>query len=95
MMKAIEVLGLAGFLGFVGLVGGWESTYTRETVCVDVCDNVATFEDEQGHLWQWNCEDGDSFMIGDSYKLVMDDSHTTSIYDDWIKKTPKKIEKKG
>jgi hypothetical protein len=33
-------------------------------------------------------------MVGDPYKLVMDDNHSFQIEDDWIKKV-KKIEKKG
>lgn len=88
MMKMLEILSLAGFLGFTGFVGGWESTYTRETICTNYTENVYTFTDSCGYDWEW--EDGpEVFEIGAKYRLIMDDNHSSSIYDDWIKKIKK------
>lgn len=91
-MKFFEILGLVGFLGFIGLVGGWESTYTRLTICTNYNyeTQVYTFTDNSGNDWEWEREPLDDFKVGNAYRLVMDDNHTTSnIYDDWIKKIKK------
>ena len=84
---------IAAFM-IVGLgfsVGTFETTYTRETVCISAYDGLATFEDSAGNCWDWYIEQGEKFEIGCSYKLTMDSNHSSQIEDDWIKKSPKKI----
>ena len=90
--KIIATLMIVG-LGFG--VGTFEATYTRKAVCVGAYNGLATFEDSTGNCWDWEMEQGEDFEIGCSYKLVMDDNHSSQIEDDWIKKSPKKIEKRG
>lgn len=89
MRKILPMLGLIGFLGFIGLVGTWEATYTRDTVCTGHVGNVYTFTDTCGYMWDWEAEETESFEMGETYKLIMDDCHSTSIHDDWIKKIKK------
>lgn len=92
MIKIAKIFGLIGFLGLTGLVGGWESTYTKSTICTsyDYDTRIYVFTDENGNDWEWEQEITDNFEIGYSYYLTMDDNHTPSnIYDDWIKKIKK------
>ena len=84
--KVLSVVGLIGFLLVVGLLGGWESKYTRDAVCTGYVNGIYTFTDVSGNDWEWEEEEGDSFQLGESYTLKIDDNHSTSIYDDWIYK---------
>ena len=87
--KFLMGAGLIGFLLVVGLLGGWESKYTRLATCTNYSNSVYTFTDNTGNDWEWEREKGDDFIVGCAYKLVMDDNHTSSIYDDWIYKIKK------
>ena len=80
---------LAGFILAVGLVGGWESKYLRVAVCDGKVNETYYFTDLSGHTWAWDADKGETFNLGDEYKLIMDDNHSTSIYDDWIYKIKK------
>ena len=89
MAKIVETLGLVAFLLFSGLVGGWEATGSRLTVCTNFEANVYTFTDNQGHDWEWEAEIGDDFEIGKAYRLIMDNNHSSTLEDDIIKKIKK------
>ena len=89
MNKILTALGLAGFIGFTAMVSTFEATYTRDTICTGCIDNVYTFTDVCGYTWEWEAEEGETFEMGESYKLIMDDCHSSDIHDDWIKKIKK------
>lgn len=89
--RLLPILGLIGFLGVVGLVGEWETHYTLLVTCtyVEYSTHTAEFTDNGGNIWEWEIEPAECFEIGNVYCLHMSDNHSTSIYDDYIKKIKK------
>ena len=85
----LAALGLIGFLGLVCLVGGWESKYSRLATCTRQDGTIFTFTDNDGHDWEWEYDYKDFYEVGKVYRLIMDDNHSSSIYDDWIVKVKK------
>ena len=55
--------------------------YAKSFVCVDVSQDVATFEDRYGDLWQVDAED---WTNGDHAATIMSDKGTPEIEDDII-----------
>ena len=55
--------------------------YAKSLVCVDVSQDVATFEDRRGDLWQVDAED---WSTGDHAAAIMSDAGTPKIEDDII-----------
>lgn len=55
--------------------------YAKSLVCVDVSQDVATFEDMRGDLWQVDAED---WATGDHAAAIMSDAGTPEIEDDVI-----------
>ena len=55
--------------------------YAKSLVCVDVSQDVATFEDRRGDLWQVYSED---WTTGDHATAIMSDAGTPDIEDDII-----------
>ena len=55
--------------------------YAKSLVCVDVSQDVATFEDRRGDLWQVYAED---WTTGDHAAAIMSDAGTPEIEDDII-----------
>ena len=86
LTKILSTLGIFGFVGFAGLIGGWESTYHMATICTNEQNGIYTFTDKLGNDWEWEAEAGESFEVGNGYRLTMDDNHTPARFDDWIKK---------
>ena len=84
-------LAICGVIGVMATVGTYEATYTRETTCAYIKNDIYTFIDKQGNMWEWEKEPDDNFIINETYILTMDSCHSSTIYDDWIKK----IEKQG
>ena len=68
-------------IGFIGLLGGMESTYTREGQVISVKDNIVTVEDKSGFLWELET---DELKEGQEVVLKMNDNHTDVITDDVI-----------
>ena len=93
MKKSILAVGLIIVIG--AATSTFEATYSRTATCTGCTQTVCTFEDTTGNVWEWEIEPNEDFEVGCSYKLIMDDNHTSDITDDWIKKNPKKIEKRG
>ena len=89
--RFLPTLGLIGFLGVVGLVGEWETHYTRLATCTNIQydTRIAEFIDNGGNVWEWEIEPAEFFEIGNVYRLHMSDNHSTSIYDDYIRKIKK------
>ena len=87
MKRLLAIFTLISILAVVGFAGEWETHYTRLAVCTDVnyCINEATFTDNDGHIWIWELEKTDYFCEGKAYRLYMSNSHTMSIYDDYIR----------
>lgn len=90
-MKALHALGLVAFLGVVGFLGEWETHYTRLATCthVEYKTHTAKFTDNGGNVWEWEIEPSEHFETGSAYRLHMSDNHTSSIYDDYIRKISK------
>ena len=55
--------------------------YAKSLVCVDVSQDIATFEDRYGDLWQADVED---WSTGDNAAAIMSDVGTPEIEDDII-----------
>ena len=55
--------------------------YAKSLVCVDVLQDVATFKDMRGDLWQVDAED---WTTGDYAAAIMSDAGTPEIQDDII-----------
>lgn len=84
---AITIVTIAIILGVFGACGTYEHNYTREATVYAIVDDVVTFEDNTGHLWNWVMEEGEYFTEGETVKLKMFDNYTMSDReDDIIKK---------
>ena len=81
MIKKIVLVVIA--IVVIGLIGTIESTYTRDVVVTKVDCVEVTVQDKQGHLWSFY---GDDYTVGQEIIVVMNDQHTSSIYDDTIVK---------
>lgn len=55
--------------------------YAKSLLCVDISQDVATFEDMRGDLWQVDAED---WATGDHAAAIMSDAGTPEIEDDVI-----------
>jgi hypothetical protein len=62
-------------------MGTIESTYTRDVIVTKVDCIEVTVQDKQGHHWSFY---GDDYTVGQEITVVMNDQHTSSIYDDTI-----------
>lgn len=92
---ALGCLCWGGLIGLCGVGGYMESSYTREVFCSDRYSEdseiIYKFTDFSGNTWEWvpdSCSE--SYQIGESYKLIMFDEKTPSIYDDSIVRIEKK-----
>ena len=52
--------------------------YAKSLICVDVSQDIATFEDLRGYLWQADSED---WATGDHAAAIMSDAGTPEIED--------------
>lgn len=93
MYKILSTLGFISFLGLTGLVGTFEGTYVRNATCTSCNENVYSFTDTCGYVWEWEAETNEVFNLNENYKLIMDSCHSSSIFDDEIKKIKKSIDK--
>lgn len=65
----------------ISLFNTIENRYTREVTVKRVEGTVITVEDKQGYIWEFN---GDDYKVGQHITVVMNDNHTSNIYDDEI-----------
>ena len=80
-MKAIIII-IAMLCNFLVPSAAMQSQiYAKSLVCVDVSQDVATFEDRRGDLWQVDAED---WSTGDHAAAIMSDAGTPKIEDDII-----------
>ena len=80
-MKAIIII-IAMLCNFFAPSAAMQSQlYAKSLVCVDVSQDVATFEDRRGDLWQVYSED---WTTGDHATAIMSDAGTPDIEDDII-----------
>lgn len=68
-------------IGFIGLLGGMETTYTREGQVISVKGNIVTVEDKSGFLWELETEE---LQKGQMVVLKMNDNNTDGIITDDI-----------
>ena len=85
------------FKGFICLVivfiaflfcGKVERTYSVEAKVYSVENNVITFEDKIGQLWEYEEEEG-TYKEGQKVKLTIDDNYSKEFEDDKIIKIKK------
>lgn len=77
------------FFAFVvcpGIAGRIESTYKMEGIVIEKENDIITFENNDGDLWE--AEDA-TIKVGDKIIVTMDNNNTTTIYDDEIIKIKK------
>lgn len=80
-MKAIIIIIAILYNFFVPSATMQSQLYAKSFVCVDVSQDVATFEDRRGDLWQVDAED---WSTGDHAAAIMSDAGTPEIEDDII-----------
>lgn len=59
-----------------------DNTVTRDAEVYQINDEVVTFEDSVGNLWDWEIEEGESFEEGQKVRLIMDMNETVDIIED-------------
>lgn len=74
---------IIAFILTVSLFNTLESRYTRDVTVKSIEGMVVTVEDKQGYIWQLK---GDNYKIGQHITIVMNDNHTSNIFDDEIVK---------
>ena len=80
-MKAIIII-IAMLCNFFAPSAAMQSQlYAKSLICVDVSQDIATFEDRRGYLWQADAED---WLTGDNAAAIMSDAGTPEIEDDII-----------
>ena len=80
-MKAIIII-IAMLCNFLAPSAAMQSQlYAKSLVCVDVSQDVATFEDRRGDLWQVDAED---WTADDHAVAIVSDAGTPEIKDDII-----------
>ena len=80
-MKAIIII-IAMLCNFLARSAAMQSQlYAKSLVCVSVSQDVATFEDRRGDLWQVDAED---WTTGDHAAAIISDAGTPKIEDDII-----------
>lgn len=65
----------------ISLLNTLESRYTRDVTVKSVEETTITVEDNKGYVWEFN---GDDYKVGQHIIVVMNDNHTSNIYDDEI-----------
>ena len=85
MKKDNSIIGIFilvfAFIICPGIAGRIESTYKLTGIVVEKNNDMIVFESEDGNLWETAAK---NISIGDKVSAIMDDKHTTSIYDDEI-----------
>lgn len=76
------------FILLIGWCGNIECHYTKKAEIIKINDNVVTFKDTIGELWDWEIspKDDRKYTIGAECSLWMYDKHTYSTFDDEIEK---------
>lgn len=59
-----------------------DNTVVRDAQVYQMDNEVVTFEDSVGNLWDWEIEEGESFEEGQKVRLVMDMNGTVDIVED-------------
>ena len=62
------------------------NTYTREVVVDSIENNIVTFIDTTGNMWEWEAREDENYKEGQEVKLIMNNMDTTDITDDTIVK---------
>lgn len=85
MKKAVKtfIITVALILTFVGL-NIFEHNYTRPAEVKSVDNEVVSFVDDWGLVWEWELEEGEHFTKGEKVELKMNDNCTTKATDDII-----------
>ena len=65
----------------ISLFNSLESRYTRDVTVKSVEGTTITVEDNRGYVWEFK---GDDYKVGQHITIVMNDNHTSNIYDDEI-----------
>ena len=86
----VEVACIAFIVACFLFVSYKESHYTKDMTVYDMRNEIITFEDAQGNLWDYETDIDAKFERGQKYKVTMFTNHTDSnIYDDEITRIKK------
>lgn len=77
------IIGFIIFMAIVGRVGYWDLHYEMDCEVVKIVDDVATFEDGSGHLWE---VENTTLELGETYTVVFFNNDTSIRTDDEIEK---------
>ena len=59
-----------------------DNTVVRDAQVYQMDNEIVTFEDSVGNLWDWEIEEGESFEEGQKVRLVMDTNETIDTAED-------------
>ena len=76
-----KILIVMGVILLIGLLGGLETTYTRQATIIENKNGIITVEDISGNMWQYE----GSGAVGEQVNLIMHDNNTSKVTDDIIK----------
>ena len=86
----VEVACIAFIIACFSFVSYDESHYTKDMTVYDMRNEIITFEDTQGNLWDYETDIDRNFERGTVYKVTMFTNHTdNNIYDDEITRIKK------
>ena len=85
MKKLINIIIIIAVLFGALYVGTWADSYTIEAECINTTDGTIGFLDVySGDLWIWEAEEGETFIIGNLYRVTLHKGHLQTYEDDVI-----------
>lgn len=86
MNKMKKIMITIAMVGMMALGLHMSNTYTRDVVIDSIENNIVTFIDTTGNMWEWEAREGETYKEGQEVKLIMNNMDTTDITDDTIVK---------
>lgn len=87
MKKFINIIIIIAVLFGALYVGTWADSYTIEAECISTTDGVIELLDTyNGNIWEWEAEEGETFTVGNLYRVTLHKRNLQSCEDDVITK---------
>ena len=85
MKKFISIIIFMAVLFGVLYIGTWADSYTIEAECISTTDGVIELWDTyNGNVWEWEAEEGETFTVGNLYRVTLHKRSLQSCEDDII-----------